>query len=177
MRQEYTNFDALLKQLKVLDHEAFDYLYVHSRDRLYVLAYTILKDETAAQDLVQDLFIDLWKRKLFLNVQSDLKAYLMRAVRNRAYAYLNRLATQKKLKTQFDYLESRRYSNGNKVENNELGKELDVAIARLPPMAATVFQLHYIHQLSHSRIAEHLHIVNLLLADIWIKCSGYYVWN
>jgi RNA polymerase sigma-70 factor (ECF subfamily) len=158
MQQEYADFDVLLKKLRALDWEAFDYLYVHSRDRLYVLAYTILKDETAAQDLVQDFFIDLWKRKLFLNIQSNLKAYLMRAVRNRAYAHLDKLVTQKKLKVQFDYLESRQYSTCNKVENDELGKELDVAIAKLPPVSAMVFQLHYIHQLSHTSIAEHLHI-------------------
>ncbi len=158
MQQEYADFDVLLKKLQIPDWEAFDYLYLHARDRLYLLAYTILKEETAAQDLVQDFFIDLWKRQLFLNIQSNLKGYLLRSIRNRAYAYLDKQATQKKLKMQFDYLESKQHSISKKVENDELGKELDTAIAKLPPMPATVFQLHYIHQLSHSRIAEHLHI-------------------
>ena len=158
MRQEFDDFDFLLKRLKLLDWDAFDYLYSNSRNRLYILAYTILKDETAAQDLVQDLFIDLWERKLFLNIESALKAYLMRAVRNRAYVYMDKLATQKRLKIQFDYLESKQYSTNNKVENDELSKELDEAIAKLPPMAAKVFKLHYIHELSHSSIAEQLQI-------------------
>lgn len=158
MQREFDDYDILLKRLKLLDWDAFDYLYSHTRVRLYILAYTILKDETAAQDLVQDLFIDLWERKLFLNIQSALKTYLMRAVRNRAYVYLEKLATQKKLKIQFDYLEGKQHSTNNKVENDELSKELDKAIAKLPPMSAKVFKLHYLHQLSHSSIAEQLQI-------------------
>lgn len=158
MQQSPPDYNYLLERLKALDPGAFETLYQHTRERLFAYALYIIQDEIAAQDLVQDLFIELWERRLFANIETALIAYLTRAVRNRSYEYLKKEITKKKLKTQFEAIESDRFLETSRLENEELGKEISAAIAKLPPMPAKVFQLHYIEKLSHAEIAERLNI-------------------
>ncbi|HJU45724.1 MAG TPA: RNA polymerase sigma-70 factor, partial [Chitinophagaceae bacterium] len=158
MLQESPDYNYLLERLKAADTEAFEALYVHSRERLFAYALYLIKDEIAAQDLVQELFIDLWERQLFRNIQTALIPYLTRTVHNRSLEYLKKEITKKNLKKQFEAIESDRFLETSRLENKELGKEIKAAIAKLPPMPAKVFQLHYIEKLSHAEIAERLNI-------------------
>lgn len=158
MPPDFTDFDTLLARLKLHDPDAFDLLYRHSRERLYILANAIVKDEWAAQDLVQEFFIEFWQRRIYLEIKISLKAYLVRTIRNRAYNYLDKKTTQQKLMLRWQQGAPGAYSAADKLENEALGKDLDDAISRLPPMAAKVFQLHYIEKLSHAHIAEQLRI-------------------
>lgn len=158
MQEDITDIDTLLPDLKMHNLEAFTRLYKQARERLYILANTIIKDSAAAQDLVQELFMDFWERRMYLHVQTSLKAYLIRAVRNKAYNYLDKQGTRERLSR--EYLRTERYEASplEKLELAALGSDLERAISRLPPMAAKVFQLHYMEQLSHAVIAEQLQI-------------------
>lgn len=158
MKKDFENSATLLDRLKELDLDAFNYLYTTSREKLYAYAYFIIKDETVAQDLVQDLFVDFWERQLFRNIDTSLISYLMRSVRNRSYDYLNKQNTQKKLKDQFDYLKSDDHTINNKLENAELGKKIKDALSHLSPMQGKVFYYHYIQQLSYAQVADLLNI-------------------
>jgi RNA polymerase sigma-70 factor (ECF subfamily) len=158
MPPDFTDFDTLLARLKLYDPEAFNLLYRHSRERLYILANAIVKDSSVAQDLVQEFFIEFWQRRIYLEIKTSLKAYLMQTIRNKAYNYLDKKTTQEKLMLRWQKGELGAYFPSDRLENEALGKHLDAAISRLPPMAAKVFQLHYIEELSHANIAEQLRI-------------------
>lgn len=82
----------LIARLNQGDLSAFDELYLKYFKLLCVSAYFHLKDEQEAKDLVQNLFLDIWDRELFVNFNDEIKAYLLRAVRNRS---LNRIRMQR----------------------------------------------------------------------------------
>jgi RNA polymerase sigma-70 factor (family 1) len=155
MSDHYTDNVLLLKSLSHGDLKAFEYLYHQTRNRLYVLALSILQDEEAARDLVQDLFIDLWYFRLFETITVSLHAYLFQSVRNRAYNYKDKARTQQKLKQNYLPQASETYYP---LENEELGKIIEAAIDRLPRMAGQVFRLQYIDKLTHAEIAARLGI-------------------
>src|SRR5688572_9807989 len=88
MSKDYSNDRVLLEELKRRSTKAYRYLYLNTRNRLYTLALSILQDEEAAKDLIQEFYTDLWAERLYENVNVSLKAYLYYAVRNRAFTYL-----------------------------------------------------------------------------------------
>lgn len=155
MLDNYSDSVILLKALSRRDLKAFEFVYRHSRNRLYVLALSILRDEDAARDLIQDLFIDLWYFRIFETITISLNAYLFQSVRNRAYNYKDKIRTQDKLKQNYIPQETETYYP---LENEELGKIIHEAIDRLPKMAGRVFRMQYIDKLTHVEIAEKLGI-------------------
>jgi len=155
MSDKYSDNMVLLESLRQNDLRAFEYLYLHSRNRLYVLALSVLHDEDTARDLVQDLFIDLWYFRTFESITVSVSAYLFQAVRNRAYNLRDKMRTQDKLKEAYvPAAPETQYP----LENEELGQIINRAIDRLPPMAGKVFRMQYIGKLTYAEIAEKLGI-------------------
>jgi RNA polymerase sigma-70 factor (ECF subfamily) len=146
---------VLLESLRRNDLKAFEYLYLHSRNRLFVLALSILHEEDITRDLIQDLFIDLWYFRTFESITTSLNAYLFQSVRNRAYNYRDKMRTQDKLKQNYIPPVSETHYP---LENEELGQIINKAIDRLPTMAGKVFRMQYIGKLSYAEIAQKLGI-------------------
>ncbi|QEH43248.1 RNA polymerase sigma-70 factor [Chitinophaga sp. XS-30] len=165
MQRVEVNYQTILERLKASDLDAFDILYTHTRERLFVYALSFLKDEAAAQDVVQDLFSDFWEGKLFLDVHSGLVSYLVRAVRNRCLVILKKEQNRQKVKKLFDYTESGKVALDGQLENRELRREIEAAINKLPPMPARVFRLHYIEKLSYAEIAGMLNITPATISN------------
>jgi RNA polymerase sigma-70 factor (ECF subfamily) len=69
---------VLLKQGKPY---AYDRLYQLYWKELYLTAYNRVGEEDIAQDLVQNLLIDIWKRRDTLNIKEDLDRFLFGALK------------------------------------------------------------------------------------------------
>lgn len=166
MQADFSDDTALLAALKASDIQAFDHLYRHSRNRLHILAYAIVHDKEAARDLVQEFFIDFWQKRSFDNIHGALAAYLVCAVRNRAIKYNQKQATLARLQARAPVRAAAGENVAeHRIENSELKEEIETAITRLPPMAARVFRLHYIEQLSHAEISEQLGITRATVSN------------
>ncbi len=155
MSDKYSDNMVLLESLRRNDLGAFEYLYLHSRNRLYVLALSILHDDDIARDLIQDLFLDLWYFRTFESINSSLNAYLFQSVRNRSYNLRDKMRTRDKLKEAYIPPGSETHYP---LENEELWQMINTAINRLPPMAGKVFRMQYIDKMTHVQIAEKLGI-------------------
>ena len=69
------------------DRKAFQKLFDLLWKSLYVYAQSVVMDEEVAKDLVQEVWIDYWKRcKSIQNI--DIESYLRKAVRYKVYNYL-----------------------------------------------------------------------------------------
>lgn len=86
--------DKILDLLKSGDKEAFTLIYNHFWDKLYMAAYSRLKDTTAAEEVVQEVFLKLWRKRASLEVQ-NLSAYLAAMTRYGVYKYLARESKMK----------------------------------------------------------------------------------
>lgn len=159
MDNDNTDYTGLLERLKALDIDAFGELYALARERLFVYAFAILKDESAAQDIVQELFVDFWENRLFKQIQVGLIAYLVRSVRNRCFDYKKQEQNRARLrKNHFRGNGEEAIPILDAIEAGELGAAIETAIDQLPPMPAKVFRLHYIEKLNYTEIAERLQI-------------------
>ena len=78
----------LIEGLRNGDEHAYHELFVHHYEVLCHVALQIVGDAFLAESLVNDTIAHLWEIRQSLEIRSLLRAYLMRAVRNRCYNYI-----------------------------------------------------------------------------------------
>ncbi|MFS8616759.1 MAG: RNA polymerase sigma-70 factor [Solitalea sp.] len=161
METGYVEFDgtALIELLQARDEQAFEQLFKAFYKPLHAYAFVMLKDETEAEEMVQRVFVTLWNKCERLTIESSLKAYLYRAVRNEC---LNYLKHQKVRAAYRVYYRARPEGGEERADDRLVAGELRVrlreAMDQLPPQCRTIFQLSRFEQLKYREIADELGI-------------------
>ena len=75
---------ALLDRLKSGDQAAFDSMFRAHYAHLVAFAQGMLRDRAAAEDMAQEVMLELWRRRAEIAISESLRAYLLRATRNRS---------------------------------------------------------------------------------------------
>ncbi|MEX2403825.1 MAG: sigma factor [Balneolales bacterium] len=87
MDQSYDE-KQLIEKISDGDVHAFEQVFNTYFHYLHNVAYNRLHSGQAADDIVQDVFTDLWKNRLSLNIHTSLEAYLYQAVKNKVFKYI-----------------------------------------------------------------------------------------
>jgi len=141
------------------DPEAFEILYDRHGGAAYSLAYRIVGDRAAAEEVTQEAFISVWRSGArFDSTRGSVRSWLLSVVRNRAIDFL-RSRAGKAPKLDFDdeaALEQRPATERTEEEalRRETAAELRGALAGLPGEQSKVIELAYFGGFSHSQIAE-----------------------
>jgi len=112
-------------------------------------------DTQAAQDIVQQIFTNLWERGVNFETIDSVEAYLMRSVRNKV------ITDQSKRKVTTDLSEETSQTNFGVVEQleaRETKQRLDSLISRLPEKRQIIFKMSRFDQMTYKQIAESLDI-------------------
>lgn len=149
------------------DREGYNKLFQFYYPRLVAYGELFL-DKPSAEDIVQDLMVYVWQNSGNLSIHTSLEAYLFKSVYLRS---LNRIrdlkvrsaTTAKKALDRFMDSESIHYDPDRneiirKIFSAELRKEIDDAIAGLPPKCREAFIESYINDRKTSEIAGLLSI-------------------
>jgi RNA polymerase sigma-70 factor (ECF subfamily) len=145
------------------DPEAFEALYDRHGGAAYSLAYRIVGDRAAAEEVTQEAFISVWRSGArFDAARGSVRSWLLSVVRNRAIDFL-RSKAGKAPKLDFDdesALEQRPAAERTEDEalRRETAGEVRGAIANLPGEQAKVIELAYFGGFSHSEIAQMLQL-------------------
>ena len=146
----------LLTRLRNGDHEAFAAIFRQWYEPTVRSANRVLRDPGVAEELSQDVFLELWRRRESLAPDSSVAGYVMQAVRNRALNHLRHLAVQKKSVVYVEAMSEPAEHADSHVHTNELQVALTAAIAELPPRTREVFVMSRERGLRYSEIAEQL---------------------
>lgn len=82
------SLDSLVYRLHKSDERAFQLLFENLFEQLLKKAMYYVKDRQVAKDIVQEIFLNLWKNRMSFNAAVPVKNYLERACINRALNYL-----------------------------------------------------------------------------------------
>src|SRR5262249_39227907 len=121
----------VLSRLKAGEQDAFEAIFKLYYAQLVGVAENMLRDRQGAEDVVQDVMVELWRRREALTVEASIRAYLFRSVRNRA---LNQIRHQRVAPT-IDPDAADRVPTGaadRHLETSELKAALRKAVAGLP---------------------------------------------
>lgn len=141
--------DEVVGRCQAGDREAQRKLYELRHARIYTLAARMVGREEA-QDLVQQIFLQLFKKIGQFAGRSQFDTWLYRLVTNEALQYL-----RKGKRWTFDTLAWDPASSGkSRTDRREESELLEVALGRLDPELRAVFVLKEIEELSYRDIAE-----------------------
>lgn len=148
-----------LQSLPQSDEAAFERLFKEHFKSLYAYAYTIVKDEVAAEEIVQNVFYKIWDKKKQPEIQTSIKAYLYKAVYHDSLNYLKHLKVRAQYKSQVmhQHKEEGTPASG-KLLLKELEEKLRDAMNGLPEQCRTIFQMSRFDGLKYQEIASQLGI-------------------
>lgn len=139
------------------DRAAFDAIYDRYWQVMYDHAYKRLRNKQQCQEIIQDVFIDLWLRRGLVDI-NNIKPYLLTAVRFQIY----KLVTKEKAGSPFFELYETMAVSLSGVETNLIEKEfmryVKVWIDVLPEKRRKVFLMHVEYNLSTKEIANRLSV-------------------
>ena len=147
---------ALLARLREGDEAAFDTIFRTWYEQLVALGDRMVRDRAAAEEIVQEVMLELWRRRDRLAADGSPQAYLFTATRNRALNYLRHLRVRAKGEPFLlpDEAAAERADFG--AVESEIEAAIRDAISELPPRCREVFELSRIQGLKYSEIAQTL---------------------
>ena len=143
-----------------MDDRAFEQVFRDHYASLCAFAFRYLRDRALAEELVQDLFADLWPARAAWQPRAGgERAYLLAAVRNRALNLRKRQEVERDWERDEGTAEVRelhpRPTRADQIlETAELEQRVRAALESLPERCRLVMHLRWREQLSYARIAE-----------------------
>ena len=148
--------EELQKLIFQENHDAFAIIFDRYWKKLYTYAFKIYKDEEICEDIVQEIFISLWKNS-GNTVILNLEAYLFRSVK---YKIANHIRSLKFDREHIDVLATIPEPNHtmDNIEYIEFEKGIMDQISQLTPKCREVFLLSRMDHFSNAEIAEKLRL-------------------
>ena len=137
--------------------KALGFIFDKYIDYLSKEVFFILRNEEETEDVIQDLFLELWNNQKYLkNINTSLKYYLKKAAINRA---INKIKKQKRFESvEIEEMFNKGVKLSDQLEMDELNLEIKNAIDLLPNKCRTVFILSRYDDMSYKEISRKLDI-------------------
>ena len=152
----------LLARITKRERAAFEQLYTRYSNILYATAMKFLKEDADAQDVVQDVFIQIWdKAKLYDPAKGKPLTWALTMTRNRSIDRIRAIQRRTRLRDDFEKETVADESAGIRealsgVDASERTQILRDAVGRLSPEQRKVIDLAFFGGLTQSEIADRL---------------------
>lgn len=153
---------ALLARVAERKRAAFEELYDRYANILYATALKFLKEDADAQDVVQDVFIQIWdKAKLYDPSKGKPLTWALTLTRNRSIDRIRSIQRRSRLRDDFERETAADESAGirealSEVDASEKSQILRDAVGRLSPEQRKVIELAFFGGFTQSEIADRL---------------------
>jgi RNA polymerase sigma-70 factor (family 1) len=152
------NDKILLHRFLQGDEKAFIEIYDRYWYKLFLSSYRRIKDKAAAEELVQELFLKLWKKRGTINID-QLENYLFSSIRNATIDFLNKqMVADKYLEYYKIYASQESNTTEEMVEVNELQEALERGLQSLSGKSEKIFRLYRMDHWSVEKIARHFNL-------------------
>ncbi|WP_289024154.1 RNA polymerase sigma-70 factor [uncultured Salegentibacter sp.] len=156
---ESKSVDAkLIELVKKGDRSAFRTVFDLYENRLYAFVFSITKSHYSTEELLQEIFINLWQKKADIKTSLSFNAFIYTIARNLTYNHLRKIANQENLKQEL----WKNIAFLNDVENKLIYSEyqdiLEDILAGLPQKKRSIFILSRNEGKSNQEIADLLNI-------------------
>ncbi|WP_238354343.1 RNA polymerase sigma-70 factor [Fulvivirga marina] len=154
-----TDLQDIAFKIRSGDEQAFEHLFKVHYSGMCGYALRYVEDSAQAEEVVQDVFLGFWEKRLTLEITGSLEAYLYRSVRNKCLNHIK----HEKVKYRFamshvssQSIEERRVDD--KVVELELREKIEACVDQLPPERKRIFKLSREEGMKYKDIAAQLDI-------------------
>jgi RNA polymerase sigma-70 factor (ECF subfamily) len=163
--------DALIERARAKDFAAFETLLGRYEDKVFRLAYRILRNETDAKEIMQETFVSIWRKLDTFKGDSQFGSWVYRIATNAALMRLRTHRRHPEVSTEdlpIGYLDN--YGQvpqagenwakrpDDQLQSTELRGHIQAAVDALPDIYRTVFIIRDVEGLSTEETAEALGI-------------------
>ena len=154
------NDEQLMLRVQADETAAFAQLYDRHSGRAFGLAHSVCRDRGRAEEVVQDGFLTIWRRRTSYQPEAgSFLGWAMAIVRNRAIDSVRRDAAARRpqlAETEYGGADPSSVPPQDAVIAASEGAGLRDLLSRIPPAQAEVIALAYFGELTHTEIASRL---------------------
>jgi RNA polymerase sigma-70 factor (family 1) len=148
----------LIENLIQGDRNSFTAIYKQYWYKLFLIAQRRLNDKAVSEELIQDIFVQIWDKRASLQIHS-LENYLVTAVK---YAVVDYIRTQvvknKYIHYYHTFIEQQEFQTDNIIAVNDLNTRIEEGLKTLPEKSQEVFRLSRVENWPVTKIATHLQL-------------------
>jgi RNA polymerase sigma-70 factor (family 1) len=154
------------------NNTAYDKVFEQNAKALWTEAYRLLRDDQAAKDIVQELFIEIWEKRSLKNVQSTVRSYLFQSLRYKCFRSIRTHESEEVKKSNWSAIQDNFIAAENRMERSQLQAALATAVDNLPAQCSTIMKEVYYEGRKRKEVAEMLGIsVNTVNVHIHTACK------
>ena len=162
---------GIKEKIALGDEKAFRQLFDCFAPKLIQFAFAIVREKDGSVEIVDEVFIKIWKQKELAPLIRNLKVYLYSAVKNTALNYLSGKA-RSAITEPFDFVTVQlqdEHCPEQQLITSEIFEKIRAAVEELPPRCKIIFKLVREDGLKYKEVAEILNIsVNTIDAQMVI---------
>ena len=148
----------ILNSLKEQPDFALKVLYDEYYNYICSVVYKMIGDGTLSEDIAQEVFVEVWKRRESLDVNLSLRGYLRRVAVNKTLNYIRSQKMDFEEEDAVLQVPSTENSTQKVMEAADLQKVINDSIDSLPDKCRVVFGLSRFEELSYKEISAELGI-------------------
>ena len=148
---------SLWEELRMGDKDAFSALFVRFYADLYAYALKLTKEETLSQDIVQELFLNIWQSHQRIQVLESIKPFLLRCTKNLIIDYWRKEKTIERTNQNLTQEEIEFSQEDFRISNEESAEQRGKVLAMLntlPDRVKEAIYLRYFTGLNYTEIAR-----------------------
>ncbi len=145
----------LVKMLKDRDNQSFSYLYNNYSGALYTIVLQIIPDQELANDVLQEVFINIWRKiDTYEHSRGRLFTWMLNIARNASIDFLRSKAYQNSKKNQElpDAFDANIAGQSTQMNTDNIG--LKKILQTLKAESRVLIDLAYFKGYTHEEIAE-----------------------
>lgn len=146
--------EALVALIARRDKRALQLLFDRHNVRVYRFAHRFLNDETSAEDMVSEVFIEVWRRADRFERRSQVSTWLLAIARNKALSVLRRRATEELDEEVAEFIEDPSDNPEVAMQRKQRASVLQDCLTHLPPAHREIVDLVYYHEKTIEEIVE-----------------------
>ena len=154
IQQEY----FVLSALKQDSQEAFSLLFRTYYTDLVLFCGNFIKDKSACEDIVQSIFLKLWNDRKIIQIETSLKSYLLKSVRNSCFDAFRHQEIVRQYESEYENSVLDCYDTENYMLYSDLYDHLRRALGQVPEQYRRVFEMNRFEGLKYREIAKELNV-------------------
>jgi RNA polymerase sigma-70 factor (family 1) len=151
------NEKVLVTKLRNNDVEAFDFLYHQYSNKLFRFAFSLLKNEEDACEIVQETFFRIWEKRNKIDSSKSFKSFLFSVSYHLIIDQLREKLKDQEFRNSLEKHFNKQVNlQENRIDYNTLEIEITKAVDELPEKRKHIYRLSREHGFSHKEIAGQL---------------------
>lgn len=149
-----TSDEALVLSIAAGDKQALQVLFGRHNVRVYRFVLRFLNDEAAAEDLVSEVFFDVWRQANRFEARSQVSTWLLAIARNKALSALRRRSTEELDNEVAEFIEDPADSPEVTMQKKQRSSILAECLTQLSAAHREIIDLVYYHEKLIDEVAE-----------------------